>query len=281
MPQGRHSLAPRASKPRRLAFIAAPLITCGLVGVGVATTNLGSSLASDKVDFTSSSLGASADLGNRTTSLSRSADRATGASVVAAASTVPEIKDRLWTTSALDLRLNPADKAAIDGEFASLRKIGVTGVRRNGFAEVVVAGETRWVSAAYLVAEKPTDSAHLSLVDRPCAGTSGVENGITPRAVRVYRAVCNNFPQITRYGGYSPHGEHSSGRALDIMTSDLALGNAIADFLRAHASELDLFDVIWQQHIWTPVRAGEGWRAMPDRGSPTANHYDHVHVSVN
>jgi hypothetical protein len=29
------------------------------------------------------------------------------------------------------------------------------------------------------------------------------------------------------------------------------------------------------------VRAGEGWRAMPDRGSATANHYDHVHIAVN
>ena len=27
-------------------------------------------------------------------------------------------------------------------------------------------------------------------------------------------------------------------------------------------------------------RAGEGWRWQPDRGSTTANHYDHVHVSV-
>ena len=43
----------------------------------------------------------------------------------------------------------------------------------------------------------------------------------------------------------------------------------------------NLYDVIWAQHIWTPVRSSEGWRSMPDRGSPTANHYDHVHISVN
>jgi hypothetical protein len=29
------------------------------------------------------------------------------------------------------------------------------------------------------------------------------------------------------------------------------------------------------------VRASEGWRYMEDRGSTTANHYDHVHVSTN
>jgi hypothetical protein len=113
----------------------------------------------------------------------------------------------------------------------------------------------------------------------PCPD-GGVESGLTDSAVFVYRSVCNAFPEITSYGGWSTHGEHSSGRALDIMTSDVELGTAIAEFLRAHASELHLFDVIWRQHIWTPVRASEGWRSMPSRGSATANHYDHVHVSV-
>ena len=47
----------------------------------------------------------------------------------------------------------------------------------------------------------------------------------------------------------------SSGRALDIMTSDVGLGTAIAEFLRAHAAELNLYDVLWRQRIWTPVRA--------------------------
>jgi hypothetical protein len=107
-----------------------------------------------------------------------------------------------------------------------------------------------------------------------------VEHGLTSAAVRVYRSVCHAFPQITQYGGWDNHGEHSSGKALDIMTSDVAVGNSIASFLQSHASELDIFDVIWRQHIWTTQRAGDGWRSMPSRGSATANHYDHVHVSV-
>ena len=48
------------------------------------------------------------------------------------------------------------------------------------------------------------------------------------------------------------------------MTSDVALGTAIAEFLRAHASELHLYDILWRQHIWTPVRAAEGWRTCPE-----------------
>jgi hypothetical protein len=96
----------------------------------------------------------------------------------------------------------------------------------------------------------------------------------------LYRAVCHAFPQITSYGGWDAHGEHASGRALDVMTSDKALGDQIAAFLQAHASELGLYDVIWWDQIWTPARASEGWRAYGDHGSPTANHMDHVHVST-
>jgi len=39
--------------------------------------------------------------------------------------------------------------------------------------------------------------------------------------------------------------------------------------------ELGVSYVIWRQRIDT----GSGFRPMADRGSPTANHFDHVHVS--
>jgi hypothetical protein len=116
----------------------------------------------------------------------------------------------------------------------------------------------------------------------PCPDGSAVESGLTAGAIRVYRSVCAAFPTLTTYGGYRPDGEHADGKAVDFMINgDPALGQAIANWVQAHAAELDIYDIIWQQHIWTPVRAAEGWRLMPDRGSPTANHYDHVHVAVN
>lgn len=134
------------------------------------------------------------------------------------------------------------------------------------------------MTAGYLSKDKPLAAA-AGLSTSPCPDGS-VENGLTSNAVLVYRSVCHAFPQITTYGGWDAHGEHASGRALDIMTSDPSLGSAIAEYLRAHAAELNLYDVIWAQRIWTPVRASEGWRYMSDRGSATANHYDHVHVST-
>jgi hypothetical protein len=54
----------------------------------------------------------------------------------------------------------------------------------------------------------------------------------------------------------------------------------VADFVREHYAELGVSYVIYSQHIWSVERGGEGWRGMSDRGSTTANHYDHVHVSV-
>ncbi len=38
--------------------------------------------------------------------------------------------------------------------------------------------------------------------------------------------------------------------------------------------------MLWSRQIWTVQRNSEGWRAMKDRGSTTANHEDHVHVTV-
>lgn len=212
----------------------------------------------------------------RTLVTSRSASR------VPLAPRVPRAAGRLWSTADLNLRVVPRPQSAVKGLLPGTRHVDVTGRRAGAYAEVIVGGVSRWVTADYLSKDRPSaQPGSKGLLDRPCAGTEATENGLTAAAVKVYRAVCNNFPQITTYGGYDPHGEHASGKAIDIMTSDLTLGNAIADFLQANASALNIFDVIWQQRIWTPVRASEGRRSMPDRGSPTANHLDHVHVSVN
>ena len=122
--------------------------------------------------------------------------------------------------------------------------------------------------------------APTGLSTAPCPDGS-VENGLTSDAVCVYRSVCHAFPQITSYGGWDAHGEHASGKAIDIMTSDKALGNAIAAFLQSHASELTSTTSSGGTRSGRrcgPPRAGGDYG---DHGSPTANHMDHVHVSTN
>lgn len=198
----------------------------------------------------------------------------------AAAATAKAIRnaDTLWATTDLNIWSAPGDDATQLGEVKAGDKVLVTGRETAGRVEIVIKGKIRWVTSGYFSDEKPIAAA-AGLSMAPCADSS-VENGLTDGAVYVYRSVCHAFPQITTYLGWDAHGEHSSGKALDIMTSDVALGNAIAAFLQAHASELNIYDILWRQRIWTPVRASEGWRTFADRGSATANHYDHVHVSV-
>jgi hypothetical protein len=197
----------------------------------------------------------------------------------------------MWTTTALNLWDGPGSKATRVGLIDSRKPVLVTGRKAAQRVELAVGGKSRWVTAGYLADHKPPKpkpepaapaaaAAPAGLSSAPCPDSS-VENGLTSEAVRVYRAVCHAFPQITSYGGWDAHGEHSSGRAIDVMTSDQSLGDQIAAFLQSHASELDLYDVIWWDRIWTPERASEGWRDYGDHGSATANHMDHVHVSTN
>lgn len=88
-----------------------------------------------------------------------------------------------------------------------------------------------------------------------------------------------NVRTILGWGVRPNFSYHALGRALDLMTSSKAQGDAIAAYSRQYARALGIIEVIWYQKIWTTARASEGWRPMSDRGSATANHYDHVHLS--
>ena len=258
------------------------MFTLGVVGIGVANAGLPSGTAPASalsntiatIDLTR----AAADR-DRVKPVTRSADR------MAQASTKGESKLHKLTryaTTELNLRTEPREKAAVLTVLKPGAKLVATGITAGDYAQVLTdTDEYRWVTAEYLSVEKPDPSPEaMGISGGPCPDGS-VENGLTSGAIRVYRAVCHAFPTITSYGGYDAHGEHASGRAIDIMTSDVAVGTRIAEYLRANAASLDLYDVIWRQHIFTQERGGEGWRSMSDRGSATANHYDHVHVSVN
>lgn len=109
------------------------------------------------------------------------------------------------------------------------------------------------------------------------AGLSNV-GGMAANAIAVINAVKAEFPGSGPFGGYRPGDplDHGSGHAVDIMCGTTE-GNEIASFLQANAGELNIKYIIWRQRIWYP---GGSWQGMEDRGSATANHLDHVHVSV-
>lgn len=216
----------------------------------------------------------------------------------------PEATDQKFATAPLNVRTEPTEQAPVRDVLDRAEKIGVTGEIQGPWAEVVLGKESYWVHRAYLAEKKPTPEpsptpsatpsaeptptagetaspATNGLSTAPCSTGSDVESGLVQNAIDVHRAVCAAFPQIATYGGVRPGdtGDHGTGHALDIMTSG-STGDQIAEWVRAHASELGVSYVIWSQHIWSVERSSEGWRAMEDRGSVTANHYDHVHVSV-
>jgi hypothetical protein len=62
-----------------------------------------------------------------------------------------------------------------------------------------------------------------------------------------------------------------------MVGTDAALGDAIAQYQIEHWDELGVEYVIWQQRILSSPTGS--WKPMEDRGSTTANHYDHVHVN--
>ncbi|MGV9539894.1 hypothetical protein ACWDSF_01005 [Nocardia beijingensis] len=100
--------------------------------------------------------------------------------------------------------------------------------------------------------------------------------GARPHVAQVGNLLKKTFA-VTDVGGAVGRGDgdHGAGLALDFMTPDPARGDAIAEFVLANQQRFGVTYVIWRQRY----NDGSGWSYMEDRGSPTANHYDHVHVS--
>jgi hypothetical protein len=199
----------------------------------------------------------------------------------AAAATPPKVTGTKYTTTDLNVWSIPVVGVLLD-VIPKGTKVSVTGKVDGIWAEIVRDGKSRWVKATYLSATKPVASTAGTISQAACKSGSAVEDGLTQDAIRVHRAVCAKFPNITSYGGLragDSGSEHSTGHALDIMVSG-SEGREVAEWLKANYTKLGISELIYQQQIWTVQRSSEGWRGMEDRGGATANHMDHVHVSV-
>ncbi len=270
-------------------FVAGPLAlvaTLSTVGAGVlaASPETRDLLAtSSAVTQGSQSLSATVDLSDRTPVVSRSGTRIEPLSEIekllttkATAAAIRRADTEVWTTAPLNLWTTPQESTSRKlGEIEAGKKVLVTGRAAAGRLEIVLDGKARWVTAGYLSEDKP--EAGPAALGGACTNGSSVSG--QANVLAVHQAVCAAFPEITSYGTYRSDGEHSMGIAIDIMISG-DRGWQVAEFVRAHYAELGVSYVIYSQSIWSVDRAGEGWRPMSDRGSTTANHYDHVHVTT-
>ncbi len=179
-----------------------------------------------------------------------------------------------WTTEALNLWSDPGEKAEQTGELDAGEVVVLTGRSLLGREEIRWGKKgVRWVTGGYTTDEKPFT------LGGDCTNGTSVPSGVSPNIAAVHEAVCAEFPEITSYGTFRSDGEHGQGLAVDIMVSG-SRGYEVAEFVRKYYAELGVNYIIYSQRIWSLDRSGEGWRGMSDRGSTTANHYDHVHVTT-
>ena len=119
------------------------------------------------------------------------------------------------------------------------------------------------------------------------AATKSENAGLQPQTAAFKEEVANLFG-ITSFSGYRPRdpGDHGKGLAIDFMVPvSSALGDQIADYAIQNMASRGINYIIWKQRFYAPYDSKYGpaytWNPMPDRGSVTENHYDHVHVSMN
>ena len=134
--------------------------------------------------------------------------------------------------------------------------------------------------AAPVVAETPATTQTPTPVN---VNTTGLQ----PQAAAYMNEIAGLYG-ITSFSTYRPgdSGDHGKGLAVDFMVPESsALGDQIAEYTAANMASRGVSYIIWKQRFYAPFNSIYGpaytWNLMPDRGSITENHYDHVHVSFN
>lgn len=139
--------------------------------------------------------------------------------------------------------------------------------------------EAKTVSTTYAAPAAP-DYAGLAVAKSENAG-------LQPQTAAFKEEIANLFG-ITSFSGYRPgdSGDHRKGLAIDFMVPEGSeLGDKIAEYAIQNMASRGISYIIWKQRFYAPFDSKYGpantWNPMPDRGSVTENHYDHVHVSMN
>ncbi|MDK7102857.1 LysM peptidoglycan-binding domain-containing protein [Streptococcus mitis] len=158
-------------------------------------------------------------------------------------------------------------------------------------SEEASSNEARPAVSTYQPEEKKTVSTTYAAPAAPdYAGLAVAKSenaGLQPQTAAFKEEIANLFG-ITSFSGYRPgdSGDHGKGLAIDFMVPESSeLGDKIAEYAIQNMASRGISYIIWKQRFYAPFDSKYGpantWNPMPDRGSVTENHYDHVHVSMN
>jgi len=188
------------------------------------------------------------------------------------------VTDTVWTIWKEKMERLANEKQQLDGLSVALDET-IEGIR----AEVK---EQRTLLKRQQAAQKEAQTLVLTLTYAQRQAWASASRTVKPHTLHVIQLVTDLYPKIKtvytlRAGS---RGDHGYGRAADFMIPNyrhnVKMGWSIAHYLQQHARELHIQYIIYQQSIWNISRSSEGWRHMAGRGNDTANHRDHVHVSM-
>lgn len=154
--------------------------------------------------------------------------------------------------------------------------------------EEVPAATSEASSEAPATSEAPAEQPAAEPAAQPAStNTLPTDPHLQPQAEAFRQDVAAQFG-LTDIGGYregDPQ-DHGKGLAVDVMVPvGSEVGNQVAQYAVDNISNAGISYVIYRQQFYAPVDNIYGpantWNQMPDRGSVTENHYDHVHVSFN
>ena len=197
----------------------------------------------------------------------------------AVAETAPQVTPQ--AESAVEATTTPAEETAIKTTATSVEEVKEVASSNEATAAVSTyqPEETKTVSTTYAAPAAP-DYAGLAVAKSENAG-------LQPQTAAFKEEIANLFG-ITSFSGYRPgdSGDHGKGLAIDFMVPESSeLGDKIAEYAIQNMASRGISYIIWKQRFYATFDSKYGpantWNPMPDRGSVTENHYDHVHVSMN
>ena len=182
--------------------------------------------------------------------------------------------------STVETTTTPVEEKAIETTATSLEEVKeVASSEATPAVSTYQPEEVKTVSTTYAAPAAP-DYAGLAVAKSENAG-------LQPQTAAFKEEIANLFG-ITSFSGYRPgdSGDHGKGLAIDFMVPESSeLGDKIAEYAIQNMASRGISYIIWKQRFYAPFDSKYGpantWNPMPDRGSVTENHYDHVHVSMN